>query len=158
MSSTISTQQFLSFHLNSEMQAMLPTQQLAEILNLSISQIVPIPDVPPQIVGVCNWRGEVLWLADLGYLLNLKPILHSEYRQSSYSVIILQHKGNSLGLLVDRVDGMILCHRNHIQPLPASQQSLQSSPYIQGCWLNAGGKTVLALDPVAIVSALSVQS
>jgi len=154
MSTVSVTQQFLSFALNHKVEAMMPTQQLSEVLSLAGHQIVSIPEVPPQVIGVCNWRGEVLWLADLGSLLGLEPFLPSGYRQANYSVIVTHHQGNSLGLLVERVNEMLWCSQDDIQTIPVQQNTLQPSMCIQGCWVTPSGKTILALDSGAIATAL----
>jgi positive phototaxis protein PixI len=145
------TEQFLSFSLPSNL-AILPTQNLTEVLTLSAQQIVPIPDLDPSIVGVCNWRGEVLWLVDLQALLNgeaLPPL-----QGSHYSAIILNHNGQTLGLLVSQVTQMVWCHPSEIQSLPHAQQKSQThsqtSPFIQGYWISPQSDTFLVLNTAEI--------
>ena len=58
--------QFLSFMIPGATQVMLSLAQLMETLKLTSNDIVGIPDMPPEIVGVSHLRGEVLWLMDLG--------------------------------------------------------------------------------------------
>lgn len=145
-------QQFLSFQLPAGLQAILPITQLTEVLRLAVSQIVPIPDVPPAIVGVCNWRGEVLWLADLGCLLNTPPLFGQEYHHSHHSVIVTQYQGTALGLLVSQVDRMVWCNPAQFQPIPASQAALQPSPHVQGYWLTPEGKPLLVLNSESLVN------
>jgi positive phototaxis protein PixI len=147
------TQQFLSFYINHHIQVMLPIQNLAEILSVSISQIIPIPDVSDQVIGVFNWRGEVLWLSDLSRLLGNEPLLTHNYHQSNYNAVIAHYQGCYLGLIVDHVGQIVWCNSTQIQPLPATYHDLHSSPYIQGYWLNPQGKTLLILDTKTLVHA-----
>jgi positive phototaxis protein PixI len=149
MSSTVQTEQFLSFRLTSTIQAMLPTQQLTEILNLSFNQIVPIPDMPPQMMGVCNWRGEVLWLVDLGYLLGSEPLF--EHRRTACKAIVVQYQGQMLGLVVNQVNQMIWCDLAQVQPLPKTQLTPELSACLQGYWLTPQHETLLVLDSDILV-------
>jgi positive phototaxis protein PixI len=150
------TQLFLSFQLPPQIQAMLPIKQLLEVLTLAPHQIVPIPDVPTYVMGVCNWRGEVLWLADLGYLLGAMPLSRQTYLPSNYSVIIVQHQTHILGLVVEQISQMIRCYPTQIQPIPIlQQQPLERSPYLQGYWLSPQGETLLVLDSETLIDSLA---
>lgn len=51
-------QQFLRFHLVPDTTAMLPVQQMTEVLTMGVSEIVPIPQMPGWVMGVYNWRGK----------------------------------------------------------------------------------------------------
>jgi positive phototaxis protein PixI len=147
------TQQFLSFLPSSAapaIRAMLPTQQLTEILSLSVNQIVPIPDVPAQVMGVCNWRGEVLWLIDLGALLGAEPFSQQAFRQSNYSAIVVRHQGYTVGLVVEQVSQMLWCNPAQIQPISIAQ-SPHFSPGLQGYWLTPQAETLLVLDGASLI-------
>ena len=48
--------QFLSFSLTAKLQAMLPTDDLGEIIKIDPRHIVPIFDLLPAIMGVYNHR------------------------------------------------------------------------------------------------------
>jgi positive phototaxis protein PixI len=149
---SIQTEQFLSFHLTSTIQAMLPTQQLTEILNLPFHQIVPIPDMPPQIMGVCNWRGEVLWLVDLGYVLGSEPLFENRLqprvgsRRKACRAIVVQYQGQTLGLVVNQVNQMIWCDLAQVRALPETQLTPELAACLQGYWLTPQHETLLVLD------------
>jgi positive phototaxis protein PixI len=142
-------EQFLSFDLTSTIQAMLPTQQLTEILNLSLNQIVPIPDTAAQVMGVCNWRGEVLWLVDLGYLLGSEPLFN--HRRSNCKAIVVQYQGHTLGLVVNQVKQMIWCDLAQVQTMPETPFTPELATCLQGYWLTPQNETLLVLDSDVIV-------
>ncbi|MCU0571148.1 MAG: chemotaxis protein CheW [Oculatellaceae cyanobacterium Prado106] len=148
---TENAEQFLSFHLTETLHAMLPTQQLTEILNLALHQLVPIPDVAPQVMGVCNWRGDVLWLVDLGYLLGAEPLYSQGYRRSHYKAIIVHHQGHTLGLVVSQVNQMLWCDPAQIQSLPEANFVPELSNSFQGYWLTPTDETLLVLDSRVLV-------
>ncbi len=74
--------QFLRFQLDPHTKAMLPIDHITEVLKIPFGQIVPIPQMPAWVMGVYNWRGEILWMVDLAHLIGL----NSWY----------QHQGNLL--------------------------------------------------------------
>jgi positive phototaxis protein PixI len=151
ISSPETLQQFLRMQFPGKIPAMVATHCLTEILSLNLSQIIPISDMNPAMMGVCNWRGEVLWIADLGYFLGFEPLYVQSLRKGQVSTIVVHQEGQTLGLGVEFVDQMLWCDRTQIQP--ESQQLVPSSaltPYIEGYWPDLTGDA-LVLDIEAIM-------
>ena len=82
-------EQFLRLYLDGETGALLPISQLTEVLNVSYSQVMPIPHMYPWIMGVYNWRGEILWLVDLANLVGITPMYQQGLTSSNYTVVVL---------------------------------------------------------------------
>lgn len=158
-------QQFLRFHLLPDTTALLPVYQMTEVLTISLNQIVPIPHMPAWIVGVYNWRGEILWIVDLGHLIGLASIHQQTLRRLTYTTIVIhatqqgvgrQRLGNRLtgrkmlGLVVTQVEDMEWCDTNLIQaPLPASV-SPELAPFLRGYWMKSNGEMLHILDGESI--------
>jgi positive phototaxis protein PixI len=111
--------QSLSFHLTPQVQALLPTLQLAEVINLEASQIVPVFDLPEAVMGICNHRGEVLWIVDLACLLGFDTLASQNCRQF-YSVLVIHHMQSHVGVAVRQVGQLVICSAARIQPLPSA--------------------------------------
>lgn len=159
-------EQFLRFHLLPDTAAMLPVQQMTEVLTIPIAQVVPIPHMPAWVMGVYNWRGEILWMVDIGQLIGLYPLSQSTSR-STYTVIVIhssQHADkqagsqktgrNMLGLLVNRIEDMEWCNPDGIQspPLPAVTPELV--PFLRGYWLKSNGEIIAVLDSNSIIAGM----
>lgn len=150
-------QHFLSLRMPNDVQALLATQNLVEVFNLTSGQIVPIPDMLSSMMGICNWRGEILWLVDLGCLLGLEPLFAQEYYQSSFNVIVVRHQGESLGLVVSQVGQMLLIEVSQIQSISAASVTSEMAFALKGYWVNKSGKMMLILDGQAIVEFFGTQ-
>lgn len=146
----VGSEQFLSFVLPPDQKVIVSTKQLIEILNISLGQIVPIPDVPPFVMGVCNWRGEVLWVADLGYILGFEPLYQQGFTQTTYKVILLRSQGQTLGLAVRNVQQMVWCNPEQIQASSDSYVTSELSSCIQGYYLSPDRELMLVLDGDAL--------
>ncbi|MEB3211803.1 MAG: CheW domain-containing protein [Leptolyngbyaceae bacterium] len=152
--------QFLRFHLLPNMTAVMPAGQLTEILKVSLSQITPIPHLPEWVFGVYNWRGEILWLVDLGNLLGLTSWRQQENPPSVLSFIVLdsfresdasaRHENLQLGLLVNRVEDIEWLNIEQLQSPPSSMVTEQLAPFLCGYWLSPNGDTLTLLDGDAI--------
>lgn len=155
-------QQFLRFHLMPDTTALLPVRQMTEVLTLAINEVVPIPHMPAWVMGVYNWRGEILWLVDLGQLIGLAPIYQQATSRSTYTAIIVhttkQGAGTGsqntgmLGLLVNRVEDMESCNPDLIQSPPMAAVSPELVPFLRGYWLKPNGEILVVLDSDSIIA------
>lgn len=148
--------QYVSFHLTPELQAMLSTEQLGEILRLEPSQIVPIFDLPSAIVGVCNRRGEVLWIVDLACLVGLDPLFNQDCGHQ-YDIMILQKQNQVVGLAVSQVGQLVFCQASQIQPSQVDKIPPKLAFCLKGEKRSIYRKTLLVLDEEKILELLSRQ-
>jgi positive phototaxis protein PixI len=62
-------ERLLRFPLGAQESVLLPLEQITEILRVELSEVLPIPEMPGCVMGICNWRGEMLWLVDLHHFV-----------------------------------------------------------------------------------------
>lgn len=156
--------QFLRFRLNPDTKVMLPIKQITEILKIQFGQIVPIPQMPAWVMGVYNWRGDILWMLDLGHLIGLNSWYQQEINLPNYSTIVLspnreKSKNNTtsninLGLVISHVEDIETCDLGAIQSPASSRLTAQLLTFLQGYWLKPEGDMILVLDGQAIVAAM----
>jgi purine-binding chemotaxis protein CheW len=91
----------------------LPATAVRETLRLS--QITPLPAVPPVILGLTNVRGRLLTCIDLRPLLDLSPTPPD----AAALLLIVAAAGLEMGLLVDTVLA-VHPHTMALEPTPAA--------------------------------------
>ena len=162
------TEQLLRLHLLPDTTALLPVAQLTEVLKIPIGQIIPMPHMPDWVMGIYNWRGEILWMIDLGGLAGLMPWYRRAMSASTYAAIVLDSNSNRsvsndsgnqiLGLVVNRVEDIEWCNPNAIQSQSASDLSpdipTELLPFSRGHWLTPEGEMRTVLDGEAIFAAM----
>lgn len=156
--------QFLRFYLHPGTKLMLPIGQITEVLRIQFGQIVPIPQMPEWVMGVYNWRGDILWMVDLGHLIGLNPWYQQNTNRSNHTAIVLspdrekaQAKGETkinLGLIISQVEDIEMCNTSAIQSPLSSGVTPQIAPFLQGYWLGSVEDMILVLDGKAIVAAM----
>ena len=144
--------------------ALLPMEQLTEVLTIPNGQIVPIFHMPAWVMGVYNWRGEILWMVDLGHLVGLTPWHQQASSTSVYKAIVLQAHSNQaapnnvksewLGVVVNRVEDIEWCNPDWIQSPPASTVTPELAPFLRGYWLKPSGEMLVVIDGQAIIGAM----
>ncbi|MBR8831349.1 MAG: hypothetical protein N5P05_002092 [Chroococcopsis gigantea SAG 12.99] len=154
-------EQFLRFCLVPETLMMLPVAQLTEVLTIPSGQIVPIPHMPPWVMGVYNWRGEILWMVDLGHLVGLTPWHQQSFNPGNHRAIVIHPSDQStklrnqmLGLVVSKVEDMEWCNPEDIKSPPASAVTSGLVPFLRGYWLRENGDMVITIGGDAIFAAM----
>lgn len=159
-------EQFLRFRLEPDTKVMLPIEQITEVLKIAVGNIVPIPEMPAWVMGVYNWRGEILWMLDLGHLMGLNSWYETGINATNYTALVLSKDNSkttkakstqrtSLGLIITQVEDIEWCNRDVIQSPPASAISTELAPFLQGYWLKPNGETVWSINGLAIFAAMS---
>ncbi|MBE9179137.1 chemotaxis protein CheW [Oculatella sp. LEGE 06141] len=158
------TEQFLRLNLFSDTTVLLPVELLSEVLTIETGQIVPIPHLPGWVMGVYNWRGDVLWMVDLGHLCGLVPWYRQSSNLSNFSAVVMQSgdrrtasaqaKNQMLGLVVNRVEDIEWCDPTLIQPLPPSTVTPEFARFLWGYWWKPGGDMLAVLNKDAILTAM----
>jgi len=140
-------ERLLRLCLTLEDNALLPLRHTTEVIRISGEDILPIPDMPDCVLGVCNWRGEMLWLADLSHLVGLPPLSWRRQGSASPFVIVTEQDEQTLGLLVMQVEEVELHSLENLQPPVAGLFSSGLTPFVLGALPDSGTPV---LDVMAI--------
>lgn len=161
-------QQFLRFHLMPDTNAMLQVHQMKEVFTIPLAQVVPIPHMPSWVMGVYNWRGEMLWIVDLGHLVGLTPLYQQASNRSDYTVVVIHStqqlvgkqvsssrtSRKTLGLVVNRLEDIEWCNSDLIQSPPQSSVTPELVPFLRGYWLKSNGDILVVLDGNSIIAGM----
>ncbi len=101
--------QLVIFRLGEDFFAML-ISNVNEIIRLQ--KITPVPKAPPFVEGVTNLRGRVIPVIDLRQRFGLPPREES----TSARIIVADHEGKLIGMMVDRVDEVLTVSADAIEP------------------------------------------
>jgi purine-binding chemotaxis protein CheW len=140
---------YLRFVLSSGEEFALPAMGVQEVAGMSPDRISSVPNVPPVVMGAYNWRGQVIWIGDLGQFLGLPPL---NTNRPELSVIVVTDQGVTCGLAIDRVVGAEFLDPRQLRPPLSGEDRPQGTLLVQGEWLLADGTVVRLLEPQALVA------
>lgn len=149
---TLETQQkFLSFNLGVKDTAVISLKHITEVLQISLTEICGVPQMPDCVLGIYNWRGEMLWLVDLEDMLGYHPLLQDSDSLAKIMAIILEIDGKYLGLLVRQLIDIELLDIKQMKAPSTELFYSAMSPFLQGYFINPSEEIVLNLDSLAII-------
>jgi positive phototaxis protein PixI len=146
LSSPIPEERFLGCQIAIENTALFPIENIQEILRIRPAQILSIPDMPEFVLGIYNWRGEMLWLIDLDRQLGLEDL--PDTLADSLTIIIVRVENRVLGLIVQGVEEIESLPPEEFQS-PVGLFAPQLERFITG-YLQQTGRVVL--NPQTILS------
>jgi positive phototaxis protein PixI len=144
-------QQFLRFQLQSNLMALMEIDLVTELVNIPSDRIVPMPHLPAAVMGIYNWRGEILWIVNLATLIGIN---RPGGRSRSLQPTIILASGvtpedrlqTTVGLVVDELDEIEWFDLDAIQsPIPDHIYP-EFSKWANGLWVSATGENFLRLD------------
>jgi positive phototaxis protein PixI len=131
-------ERLLRVHLSLQDSALLPLKQTTEVIRVNGEDILPIPDMPDCVLGICNWRGEMLWLVDISHLVGLPPLVWRKQGMASPFVVVTEQNEQALGLMVSRVEDVEFHSLENLQPATSGLLSPGLMPFVLGVLPNSG--------------------
>lgn len=123
----------------------LPLLDIKEVIGMP--EVTPVPQSPAHFAGIVNLRGQIISVMDLRTKLGIKATKSEET-----SVIILDLKEFSMGIIVDRVNSVQVLKDKELAEKPMVDSS-KAHDYILGVFRREE-KLILLLD---IKKALSLE-
>jgi purine-binding chemotaxis protein CheW len=121
-----------------------------EVMSVYLDRITPIPNASPFFLGTYNWRGQVIWVADLGQFLGDKVLVNTDI--SEISILIVEEQELVMGFAVHTVANTEWLNVNHNlaaeREIPAAMKA-----FVKGVYAISGSDTLelRLLDRVAIL-------
>jgi purine-binding chemotaxis protein CheW len=128
--------EMLSFRLGGEEYAVL-VDDVREVLKLR--ELTAVPNTPEYILGVTSLRGTMLTVIDLGRRLGLSPCVRGDRAR----IVVVSPDDEDVGLMVDRVTGVLKIMPEGIKPPPENVE--QGAEYLRGI-VRKDERLVILLD------------
>lgn len=94
----------------------LKVQEINKLVEMTV-----VPQAPDYVMGILNLRGQIVTIIDLGKKLGLSSTAMSPDTRN----IIVNSKGEYIGLLVERISDVVTSDRESVEPPPANIGGVQ---------------------------------
>lgn len=118
--------QYLTFKLIDETYG-INVMQIKEVLRYS--EIAPVPGAPSYVLGIVNLRGNVVTVVDTRVRFSLPECTITDDTR----IIIIEHDGEQVGLLVDAVQEVFYLYQGEIEQSPSVGND-EALMFIQGVY------------------------
>ncbi len=122
---TNSTLQLVIFNLGDEKYGV-ETSQVKEIIK--VEEITSIPNAPDYVEGVINLRGQITTIINLRRRFGMEP----KPIDNDTRIIVFEHKGSTIGMMVDTVTEVRYLAKKDIEELPNIVTNRSESKFLTG--------------------------
>lgn len=140
----------LRFDVPSGNEFALAASGVREVMSVYLDRITPIPNASPFFLGTYNWRGQVIWVADLGQFLGDQVLVNTDL--SEVSILIVEEEELVMGFAVHKVANTEWLNVNQsIRPQHDIPPAMSS--FVKGVYATSGSEPMelRLLDRVAIL-------
>lgn len=118
--------------LDAQDSVLLSIADLTEIFRVEAAEVLPIPEMIRCVIGICNWRGEMLWLVDFNQFVGYPSLFEQAQSFSPLTVLVIQNNLQAIGIVVSQVNDMELHDLQHLQPPAIGLFSPDLLPLVRG--------------------------
>ncbi len=93
----------LRVRLHQQGQGLIPLHLLIEVMPITLADIMPIPELSGYLMGVGNWRGDAIWLVDLGGVLGQPRFIDQEKVPPTVLTLVVRQGSQLVGFCVEQV-------------------------------------------------------
>ncbi|MDZ8034178.1 MAG: chemotaxis protein CheW [Nostoc sp. DedQUE08] len=147
-------QRFLRFPLNGKVNGLLPLADLRGVIQVALTEILPVPQVAEFLLGIMNWRGEAIWILDLASLLGATHWCRRESVRSSGMAMLVQVQNQTVGLLVEQVNSIEVYDPQERLAVSASMLPARLGSFLQGYFVDSQGSPLMLIDTHVVIQAL----
>ena len=145
------TKKFLIFQLGTNEKAAIPLEVVSEVLPVVTADILPVPEVPSCVLGLSNWRGEMIWWVDLEDLLGMTPLARKTTTLSEQMAMVMTVENKSLGLLIRNLIDIELLELEQMNaPTPGLFPS-EIMSFLEGYFLDENQQVIMSFDPLSVI-------
>jgi purine-binding chemotaxis protein CheW len=130
-----------------DMDILVPNNSIVEIYN--VSNITKVPNAPRAVVGVIDFRGNILSAIDLAEILVPTYIdirKKKINRKTNVDVLILESVDQQFAIYVDEIREIVEMTEDDLRLILTSFAGVKSDYYFQGVMLDQSGHIILVLN------------
>jgi purine-binding chemotaxis protein CheW len=137
----------LRFSVPSGNEFALPAAGVREVMSVYLDRVTPIPNASPFLMGTYNWRGQVIWVGDLGQFLG--DPLAVDPNQNEVTLLIVEDGETTMGLAVAEVANTEWLDIEAMRGDDSAPPKMR--PFVNGIYTQIDRSQFRLLDRVAIL-------
>jgi purine-binding chemotaxis protein CheW len=138
----------LTFFVPSGKKYALPAFGVREVISTLVDRITPIPNASPYFLGTFNWRGQVIWIADLGQFLGDSVLVNID--RGEVSMLVVEEQETVMGFAIRNVANTEWLNADRLIASPNIPDHMLS--FVKNEYKLEDNEFLYLLDQIAILS------
>jgi positive phototaxis protein PixI len=154
-------ERFLGFSIQPDTYALLSLNNLQGAIELPVSEVLPVPQMAPYLLGIVNWRGKSTWVADLAQFMGGEYYSQRCPQATKATALMVQVGTTTIGLVVDQTISVTTYDPALAIPIDDNFASAKTCRFLAGYFLDPtdltpAGRTWLLIDLPRIFQAMNL--
>ena len=154
---SVTNERFLGFTIGDSLSTLIPLADLQATIKISLSEILPVPQMNDSLLGIINYGGKATWVLDLAHLMGGSCFLDSP-EVSTGMGMLFQVQNEAVALLIDRVGTIETYDLQQCLPIGEAMFTDRIRLFLAGYFIDAEQKSRVVIDLRQVINSLSVVS
>jgi positive phototaxis protein PixI len=143
-------QRFLGLTIGDSLNALIPLMNLQATIKISLSEILPVPQMNDSLLGIINYGGKATWVVDLAHLMG--GLCHVQTPEVSTGMCMLfQVQNETVALLIDRVGTIETYNLDRCLPISEAMFTDRMRLFLSGYFVDVQQQLRVVIDLQQII-------
>ena len=147
------SQRFLGFTIGDSINALIPLVDLQATIKISLSEILPVPQMHESLLGIINYGGKATWVLDLAHLMGGSGYLRAPAVATGMGMLFqVQHE--TVALLIDRVGTIETYALQQCLPISDLMFGERMRLFLSGYFIDANRQSRVVVDLDRVIKSI----
>ena len=147
------SQRFLGFTIGDSLNALIPLVNLQATIKISLSEILPVPQMNESLLGIINYGGKATWVLDLAHLMGgLGYVQASEVPTGMGMLFRVQNE--TVALLIDRVGTIETYDLQQCLPIGEAMFTDRMRLFLSGYFIDTEQQSRVVVDLQQVINSI----
>ena len=148
-------QRFLGFTIGNNLNALIPLVNLQATIKISLSEILPVPQMQDSLIGIINYGGKATWVVDLAHLMGGSAERHTADVSTSMG-LLFRVNNEIVALSIDRVGTIETYSYQECLPIGEAMFTERMRSFLSGYFIDELQQSRVVVDLNRVINSLSV--
>ncbi len=146
-------QRFLGFTIGDNLNALIPLKDLQATIKISLSEILPVPQMKDSLLGIINYRGKATWVLDLAHLMGA-PHYFGSTDLSTGMGLLFEVQNETVALLISRVSTIETYSFQQYLPIGEGMFTEKMRSFLSGYYMDAVQQPWVAINLASTIKSI----
>jgi positive phototaxis protein PixI len=137
---------FLGFTINDDFNALIPLVDLQATIKISLTEILPVPQMKESLLGIVNYAGKATWVVDLAHLLGGSHYATQTPVRTSGMGMLFQIQSETVAILVQKVSTIETYNLDRCLPIGDAMFPDRMKSFLSGYFMDDRQQSWVVVD------------
>lgn len=144
---------FLGFTIGDSLNALIPLENLQATIKISLSEVLPVPQMHESLLGIINYGGKATWVLDLAHLMGGTRHAHTP-EISTKMGMLFQVENETVALSIDRVGTIETYDLQQCLPIVENMFTDRIRSFLSGYFVDAERQSRVVIDLKQVIKSI----